>query len=129
MAGSAASLITARRFFFMELKNFNTRLVAVSVGGETLNVKRRAVTFDDWQQITERYRAYQAAQEKADKKTKPDNYPLIQNLCQIVTDLDLTIDGAPVPVTPETLLRLDVRVLVAIHDAVLEDANPNPAKP
>lgn len=120
----------------MEVNKINLRTVPVVIGGETLNVKRKAVTFEDWRKISERQKVYRESVEKAEKlKTKdapqaePDNYPLVQNLCQIVVDLDLTSDGKPLPVTPETLLALDVAALVAIHDAVLEDANPNPAKP
>ncbi len=115
-----------------EVNKINLRIVPVTLelAGETvtLNVKRRPVSFEAWRVLAKRHDDFKA-QSDDDEAPPVNTFPLIQDLCQLVVDLDLTVEGAPLPVTAEKLAELDVRLLSEIHAAVLGDANPNPKQP
>lgn len=51
---------------------------------------------------------------------------LVDALAEILVGWDLTEEGAPLPVTRESLARLPLDLLGAIFSAIMEDLRPNP---
>lgn len=129
------------------LQSFNVPVTIKDGGGKviaTFNVKRKAIGFDEWDEIQGRQSTYakaQAAQEKAAKEAEEkgevyqDNGSLkavkellVENLVQMLCGWDIQESGQAVEPSRERLARFDAGVISQLHEQVMEHANPNPKK-
>lgn len=93
-----------------------TRKLAVQWDGETVQIEYKTAAVNP---------AYQSMLQKLDNK-KSDQAAQWEAVFGVIAKWDIVDDGAPLPITKESLAKLPTSLLVAISNAIIEDVNPNP---
>lgn len=115
------------------LFSFNVPVTIKDGNGAVLtkfNVKRKAIGFDEWEEIQRRQTEYrEAKKESQDAESLKEVKDLLStNLLQMLSGWDLVEGQAAVTLDKARLESFDAGILSQMHEQVMDHANPNPKK-